>query len=148
MQNGVATLKGPVRTAEEKAAKETKAAAVVGQDRVVVWIRSTLPNCRRIRAGEFLIDAALQANCHGPPLRLTFTAIQPSHFVARRSKENYMAEDIKKDQGQSPGQSGQQPGQPQQQDDDVSKKNPAQDRNQQQDDKQKQQDQGGQRRAS
>jgi hypothetical protein len=47
-----------------------------------------------------------------------------------------MAEDIKKDQGQSPGQSGQQPGQPQQQHDDLSKKNPAQDRNQQQDDKQ------------
>jgi hypothetical protein len=30
-----------------------------------------------------------------------------------------MAEDIKKDQGQNPGQSGQQPGQPQQQHDDV-----------------------------
>jgi hypothetical protein len=81
-------------------------------------------------------------------LRLTFSAIQPSHFVARRSKENYMADDIKKDQGQNPGQSGQQPGQPQQQHDDVSKKAPAQDRNQQQDDKQKQQDQGDQRRAS
>ncbi len=98
---------------------------------------------------KFSIDAALQANCHGPFVRLTFTAIQPSHFVARRSKENYMAEDIKKDQSQNPGQSGQQPGQPQQQHDDVAKKNPAQDRNQQQDDnKQKQQDQGGQRRAS
>jgi hypothetical protein len=97
---------------------------------------------------KFSIDAALQANCHAPFVRLTFTAIQPSHFVARRSKENCMAEDIKKEQSQNPGQSGQQPGQPQQQHDDVAKKNPAQDRNQQQDDKQKQQDQGGQRRAS
>jgi hyperosmotically inducible protein len=35
VQNGVATLKGPVRTAEEKAAIEAKAAAVVGQDHVV-----------------------------------------------------------------------------------------------------------------
>ena len=55
--------------------------------------------------------------------------------------------DMKKDQGQNPGQSGLQPGQPQQQHDDVAKKNPAQDRNQEQDDRQKQ-DQGGQRRAS
>jgi len=35
VQNGVATLKGPVRTQEEKAAIEAKAAAVVGQDHVV-----------------------------------------------------------------------------------------------------------------
>jgi lipid-binding SYLF domain-containing protein len=35
VQNGVATLKGPVRTAEEKAAIEAQAAAVVGQDHVV-----------------------------------------------------------------------------------------------------------------
>jgi lipid-binding SYLF domain-containing protein len=35
VQNGVATLKGPVRTAEEKTAIEAKAAAVVGQDHVV-----------------------------------------------------------------------------------------------------------------
>jgi hyperosmotically inducible protein len=35
VQNGVATLKGPVRTAEEKAAIEAKAAAVVGKDHVV-----------------------------------------------------------------------------------------------------------------
>jgi lipid-binding SYLF domain-containing protein len=35
VQNGVVTLKGPVRTAEEKAAVEAKAAAVVGQDHVV-----------------------------------------------------------------------------------------------------------------
>jgi osmotically-inducible protein OsmY len=35
VQNGVATLKGPVRTAEEKAAIEARAAAVVGQDHVV-----------------------------------------------------------------------------------------------------------------
>jgi hypothetical protein len=57
-----------------------------------------------------------------------------------------MADEIKKDQGQKPGQSVQQSGQPQQKHDDVSKKNPAP--NQEQDDKQKQQDQGGQRRAS
>jgi hypothetical protein len=57
-----------------------------------------------------------------------------------------MPDDIKKDQGQNPGQSG--PGEQQQKHDDPSKKNPAQDRNQGQDDKQKQQDQGGQRRAS
>ena len=57
-----------------------------------------------------------------------------------------MADDIKKDQGQNPQQSGQQPGQPQQQrPGDTSKKNPAQDPNVE-DDKQK--DQGGQRRAS
>jgi hypothetical protein len=54
-----------------------------------------------------------------------------------------MADDMKKDPGQNPGQSGQ----PQQKQDDPSKKNPTQDTNQQ-DDKQKQQDQGGQRRAS
>jgi SH3 domain-containing YSC84-like protein 1 len=35
VQNGVATLKGPVRTDDEKAAIEEKAAAVVGQDHVV-----------------------------------------------------------------------------------------------------------------
>jgi SH3 domain-containing YSC84-like protein 1 len=35
VQNGVATLKGPVRTQDEKAAIEAKAAAVVGQDHVV-----------------------------------------------------------------------------------------------------------------
>jgi lipid-binding SYLF domain-containing protein len=35
VHNGVATLKGPVRTADEKAAIEAKAAAVVGQDHVV-----------------------------------------------------------------------------------------------------------------
>jgi osmotically-inducible protein OsmY len=35
VQNGVATLKGPVRTQEEKTAIEAKAAAVVGQDHVV-----------------------------------------------------------------------------------------------------------------
>jgi hypothetical protein len=35
VENGVATLKGPVRTAEEKAAIEAKAAAVVGKDHVV-----------------------------------------------------------------------------------------------------------------
>jgi hypothetical protein len=35
VQNGVAALKGPVRTQEEKAAIEAKAAAVVGQDHVV-----------------------------------------------------------------------------------------------------------------
>jgi hypothetical protein len=35
VQNGVATLKGPVRTMAEKAAIEAKAAAVVGQDHVV-----------------------------------------------------------------------------------------------------------------
>ena len=35
VQNGVATLKGPVRTQEEKAAIDAKAAAVVGQDHVV-----------------------------------------------------------------------------------------------------------------
>jgi lipid-binding SYLF domain-containing protein len=35
VQNGVATLKGPVRTEDEKAAVEAKAAAVVGQDHVV-----------------------------------------------------------------------------------------------------------------
>jgi hypothetical protein len=69
--------------------------------------------------------------------------IQQSHLSARCLKENHMAEDIKKDQGQNPGQSGQ----PQQKQDDPSKKNPTQDTNQQ-DDKQKQQDQGGQRRAS
>jgi len=99
---------------------------------------------------KFLMAAALQANCHGPFLQQLFTAIQPSHFVARCSKENYMPDDMKdmkKDQGQNPGQSGQQPGQPQQQQDDPSKKNPTQDRTQEQDDKQKQ-DQGGQRRAS
>jgi hypothetical protein len=69
--------------------------------------------------------------------------IKQSHFLVRCSKENHMAEDMKKDQGQNPGQSGQ----PQQKQDDPSKKNPTQDTNQQ-DDKQKQQDQGGQRRAS
>jgi osmotically-inducible protein OsmY len=35
LQNGVATIKGQVRTQEEKAAIEAKAAAVVGQDHVV-----------------------------------------------------------------------------------------------------------------
>ena len=35
VQNGVATLKGPVRTEDEKDAVEAKAAAVVGQDHVV-----------------------------------------------------------------------------------------------------------------
>ena len=35
VENGVATLKGPVRTEEEKAAIAAKAAAVVGQDHVV-----------------------------------------------------------------------------------------------------------------
>ena len=35
VKNGVATLKGPVRTDDEKAAIEEKAAAVVGQDHVV-----------------------------------------------------------------------------------------------------------------
>jgi hypothetical protein len=35
VQNGVATLKGPVRTQDEKAAIEAKATAVVGQDHVV-----------------------------------------------------------------------------------------------------------------
>jgi osmotically-inducible protein OsmY len=35
VQNGVATLEGPVRREEEKAAIEAKAAAVVGQDHVV-----------------------------------------------------------------------------------------------------------------
>jgi lipid-binding SYLF domain-containing protein len=35
VQNGVATLKGPVRTQDEKAAIAAKAAAVVGQDHVV-----------------------------------------------------------------------------------------------------------------
>ncbi len=35
VQNGVATLKGPVRTQDEKATIEAKAAAVVGQDHVV-----------------------------------------------------------------------------------------------------------------
>jgi len=35
VQNGIATLKGPVRTQDEKAAIEAKAAAVVGQDHVV-----------------------------------------------------------------------------------------------------------------
>jgi lipid-binding SYLF domain-containing protein len=35
VQNGVATLKGPVRTQDEKAAIEAKAAAVVGQEHVV-----------------------------------------------------------------------------------------------------------------
>jgi lipid-binding SYLF domain-containing protein len=35
VRNGVATLKGPVRTQDEKAAIEAKAAAVVGQDHVV-----------------------------------------------------------------------------------------------------------------
>jgi SH3 domain-containing YSC84-like protein 1 len=35
VQNGVVTLKGPVRTQDEKAAIEAKAAAVVGQDHVV-----------------------------------------------------------------------------------------------------------------
>jgi lipid-binding SYLF domain-containing protein len=35
VQNGVATLKGPVRTPDEKVATEAKAAAVVGQDNVV-----------------------------------------------------------------------------------------------------------------
>jgi SH3 domain-containing YSC84-like protein 1 len=35
VENGVATLKGPVRTQDEKAAIEAKAAAVVGQDHVV-----------------------------------------------------------------------------------------------------------------
>jgi hypothetical protein len=94
--------------------------------------------------------AALQAKRHRPLVQSTFTVIQPSRSEARCSKENYMPDDMKdmkKDQGQNPGQSGHQPGQPQQQHDDVSKKNPAQDRNQEQDDKQKQ-DQGGQRRAS
>ena len=57
-----------------------------------------------------------------------------------------MTDDMKKDQGQNPGQSGQQPGQ--QKYVDATKKNPAHDRNQDRDDKQKQQDQGGQRRAS
>jgi hyperosmotically inducible protein len=41
VQNGVATLGGPVRTAEEKAAIEAKAAAVVGQDHVVDQIEIT-----------------------------------------------------------------------------------------------------------
>ena len=35
VENGVATLKGPVRTEEEKAAIAAKAAAVVGQDHIV-----------------------------------------------------------------------------------------------------------------
>jgi SH3 domain-containing YSC84-like protein 1 len=35
VENGVATLKGPVRTEEEKTAIAAKAAAVVGQDRVI-----------------------------------------------------------------------------------------------------------------
>jgi osmotically-inducible protein OsmY len=43
VQNGVATLKGPVRTAEEKAAIEAKAAAVVGQDHVVDQIEIAQP---------------------------------------------------------------------------------------------------------
>ena len=100
---------------------------MVGQDHVVDQIEIP-PTAGGYVLAKFSIDAALQANCHGPFVRLTFTAIHPSHFVARRSKENYMAEDIKKDQSQNPGQSGQQPGQPQQQHDDVAKKNPAQDR--------------------
>jgi hypothetical protein len=75
------------------------------------------------------------------------TTIQALRSEARCSRETYMTDDMKKDQGQNPGQSGQQPGQPQQKQDDPSKKNPTQDRNQEQDDKQKQ-DQGGQRRAS
>jgi hyperosmotically inducible periplasmic protein len=33
-QNGMVTLKGPVRSADEKAAVESKAAAVVGEDKV------------------------------------------------------------------------------------------------------------------
>jgi hypothetical protein len=40
-----------------------------------------------------------------------------------------MTEEIKKDQGHNPGQSGQQPGQSQQKHDDGSKKNPAQNPN-------------------
>ena len=49
-----------------------------------------------------------------------------------------MTDEIKKDQGQNPGQSGQQSGQEQQKNpQDISKKNPSQDRNKEQDDKQK-----------
>jgi hypothetical protein len=70
-----------------------------------------------------------------------------------------MTDEIKKHQGQNPGQSGPQnvQQQSQQKHDDPSKKNPAQDHNQEQhdrpkqqeqNDKQKQQDQGGQPRAS
>jgi len=55
-----------------------------------------------------------------------------------------MTDEMKKEQGQNPGQSAQ----PQQKQDDPSKKIPTQDHTQGQDDKQKQQDQGGQRRAS
>ena len=59
-----------------------------------------------------------------------------------------MTDDMKKNQGQQPGQSGQQSGQPQQtKPQDPSKKDPSQNKGGQ-DDKHKQHDQGGQRRAS
>jgi hypothetical protein len=60
-----------------------------------------------------------------------------------------MTDDMKKNQGQQPGQSGQQSGQPQQtKPQDPSKKDPSKNLKEGQDDKHKQQDQGGQRRAS
>ena len=60
-----------------------------------------------------------------------------------------MTDDMKKNQGHQPGQSGQQSGQPQQiKPQDPSKKDPSQSLKEGQDDKHKQQDQGGQRRAS
>jgi hypothetical protein len=71
------------------------------------------------------------------------------HAAQAVLKENSMADDVQKNQGQNPGQSGQQSGQQQQRNpQDVSKKDPSQDRNKEHDDKQGQQDQGGQRRAS
>jgi len=97
---------------------------------------------------EFLNTPHLQANRARP---FCATNVRNHNLaVALRSamlKENHMTDEIKKDQGQNPGQSGEQSGQPQQKHEDASKKNPTQDRNQGQDDKQ-QQDQGGQRRAS
>jgi hypothetical protein len=140
VQNGVATLKGTGANSGREDCNRSKSCRG-GGPKITLWIRLAWPKCSGYVLAKFLVDAALQPDCDGPLLQLTFIAIQPSHSVARRSKENYMADDIKKDQDQNPGQSGQQSGQPQQHHDDLSKKNPAQDRNQQQ-------DQGVQRRAS
>src|ERR1700733_8619547 len=107
------------------------------------WLSVSLGLCK-----SFNQEAALPANRLTAAVQRRFAP--PPSTVALLSaifKENQMADDVKKDQGQSPGQPGQQSGQ-QQKYEDPSKKNPAQDRNQEQDDHQKRQDQGGQRRAS
>jgi hypothetical protein len=59
------------------------------------------------------------------------------HAAQAALKENSVADDVQKNQGQNPGQSGQQSGQQQQKNpQDVSKKDPSQDRNKEHDDRQ------------